>query len=379
MSSDEYSDREQSQIKHFALGLYLNVAARILGKSRDIAYIDCCAGPWKSQTPDYRDTSFGVALHALHQAREFLRSKGKSPNFRMLLIEDRPDAFAKLKAFAGQTSVPETTVRAEKWDFTEHLDEIVGFGRRPPAFPFVFIDPTGWKLAQLNVIMPILQLNPGEVLINLMSSFITRFVNDANQDFTNLLGARFAELRDLQGEEQEDEVVRRYCEAIRQVGGFRYVCALPVMKADRDSFQFHLIYATRHPRGVQKFKEVERRAAQQTLVIRAEKQQKKREERSGNLDLFTPEVRYKETRYQRLKGKNKGLAGNAVMNLIKTRDKVSYDECWAEAMQFAAVYESDLRGWLTTWELQGEVGVTGRQMPTEVLKIGAGHVISLTR
>jgi three-Cys-motif partner protein len=379
MSSDEYSDREQSQIKHFALGLYLNVAARILGQSRDIAYVDCCAGPWKSETPDYRDTSFGVALRALRDARVFLRSKGKNPKFRMLLIEDDPGAFAKLKAFAGQTSVPETTIRAEKWDFTEHLDEIVEFARQPPAFPFVFIDPTGWKLAQLNVIKPILQLNPGEVLINLMSSFITRFVNDAHQDFTNLLGAKFAELRDLHGEEQEDEVVRRYCEAIRQVGGFRYVCALPVMKADRDSFQFHLIYATRHLKGVEKFKEVERRAARQTEVIRAEKQQKKREKRSRNLDLFTPEIRYQETRYQRLKGKNKGLAGSAVMNLIKTRDSLSYDECWAEAMQFAAVYESDLRGWLAAAESQNLVRIAGRKTSAEVLKIRANHTISLVR
>jgi hypothetical protein len=212
-----------------------------------------------------------------------------------------------------------------------------------------------------------------------MSSFVTRFVNDANQDFTDLLGANFAEVRDLEGADQEDEVVRRYCEAIRNVGEFRYACALPVMKANQDSFHFHLIYATRHSKGVEKFKEVERGAARQTAIIRAEKQQRKREKRSGNLDLFDPEVRYRETRYQRLEGKNKGLAGTAVMTLIKSRGSVSYDECWAEAMQFAAVYESDLRGWLSTWESQSQVRIAGRKTPTEVLKISSGHVISLPR
>jgi hypothetical protein len=67
------------------------------------------------------------------------------------------------------------------------------------------------------------------------------------------------------------------------------------------------------------------------------------------------------------------------MNLIKTRDSLSYDECWAEAMQFAAVYESDLRGWLAAAESQNLVRIAGRKTSTEVLKIRANHTISLVR
>jgi three-Cys-motif partner protein len=377
MASDGYVDREQSQIKHLALAKYLDVAARIIGQSRDIAYIDCCAGPWGSQTPDYSDTSFGVAIDALRKAREFLLSQGRNPKFRVLLIEKDPAAFAKLKVFAEAAGSPGITVRAENWDFTEHIDEILAFAREGRAFPFAFIDPKGWKLARINVIRPLLQLEPGEALVNLMSSFVTRFVNDENQDFTNLLGENFEEVRNLEGSDQEDEVVHRYCEAVRKVGRFRFMCALPVMKPDQDAFHFHLIYATRHPLGVEKFKEVEKTAERQTEIIRGSKQQRHREQRSGTPDLFPPEVLYRETRYQRLREKNNRLAEAAVLNLIRTRKRVDYKECWAEALQFATVHQNDLRGWLSAWELQGLIRVEGRKKATEKLSRSGTYTISV--
>lgn len=377
MPSDEYLDREQSQIKHFALGKYLEVAALILGHSKNVAYIDCCAGPWNARTVDLSDTSFGIATGALAAAHKSLASKGKNSSFRALLIESAPEPYRQLKSFADHARFPGLTVTAKNWDFSQRLGEIIEFARAPRTFPFTFIDPKGWKLAQLNVIRPLLELNPGEVLINLMSSFVTRFVNDANLDFTQLLGPGFSQVRELTGADQEDEVVRRYCDAIRRVGHFPYVCALPIMKADSDAFHFHLIYATRHPLGVKKFKEVERRAEQQTEVIRAEKQQKKREQMSGIRDLFAPEVRYHETRYQRLQEKNKTLAQNAVFNLISARQSVSYDDCWAEAMQYAAVFESDLRSWLLAWEFQERIQISGRKSASERLKTGSHHQILL--
>jgi len=45
-------------------------------------------------------------------------------------------------------------------------------------FPFTFIDPTGWEPPAINLITPILRLEPGEVLINLMTSWIRRFISD---------------------------------------------------------------------------------------------------------------------------------------------------------------------------------------------------------
>src|ERR1700733_2299764 len=210
----DYVDREQSGIKHYALRLYLEAATRILGARFNFKYIDCCAGPWESKTQDFTDTSFGIAIDVLSKAAADLAIRGKSKQFACLLIEKKTDSFSKLQAFAKTSAGKNVEVREENWDFTQRIAEITRYCSTPNTFPFVFIDPTGWRLAGISLIAPLLQLNPGEVLINLMSSFITRFLKDNKTDFTDLLGEDFPELRRLSGLDLELAVVSKYCELV---------------------------------------------------------------------------------------------------------------------------------------------------------------------
>lgn len=369
-TDSNYNAREQSEIKHYALRLYLEAATRILGSSRNLKYVDCCAGPWNACSSDYSDTSFGIAIRTLKQAADELAQRAVLPRFASLLIEKNTQAFAKLDAFAKLADSPELQVRARNWDFTERLADIVHYCSKPGTFPFIFIDPTGWQLAGISKIRPLLRLNPGEVLINLMSPFISRFIKDNKTDFTDLLGADFPALRSLSGAELESAIVGKYCELVKREGAFDYVCSLPVMNPDMDSFNFHLIYATRHRKGVEVFKTVEKRTEQMTHVIRAELQQQNRQAKSGHLELFGPDVQYKENCYQRLAQSNKESAREAVKRLIETAVRVSYDKCWGEALQFSAVYETDLREWISKWEQEGVVTVEGKAPKARVLQIG---------
>jgi three-Cys-motif partner protein len=373
MTESDYQDREQSEIKHYAIRLYLEAAARILGSAYDIKYVDCCAGPWNSRDSDYRDTSFGIAFEVLKATRAELSNRGRVPSIECFFIEKEPGPFQKLDAFAKQRNSSEIKVHAENWDFAEHIDEIVRYCSTRRTFPFILIDPTGWKLAGISQISPLLKLKPGEVVINLMSSFITRFVNDTATDLSDLLGEDFPELRNLSGTELEFAVVRKYCDLIKREGGFSYVCALPVMKPDSDAFNFYLIYATRHPKGVEVFKSVEKRTEEQTHVVRADVQLRQRQEKTGNFELFAPPVLYRERKYQQLAEDNRVRAKKRVWELLAASGEVSYDDCWAEALQFPAVYQTDLREWLTDWEKAGKIHVKGRKKPTEVLKRGCGH------
>jgi three-Cys-motif partner protein len=373
----DYQDREQSGIKHYALRLYLEAATRILGSR--FKYVDCCAGPWESKAKDYTDTSFGIAIDVLNKTAVYLAAQSKPANFACLLIEEKPKSFSKLDSFAKSADGKNVQVRAENWDFTKHLAEVVEFCRTPKTFPFVFIDPTGWTLAGISLITPILQLNPGEVLINLMSSFIARFLKDNKTDFSDLLGEDFPELRRLSGADLELAVVGKYCELVKRKGNYKYVCALPVMNPDLDTFNFWLIYATRHRKGVQKFKEAEKRTEKMTHVVRANVQQRARELRSGNRELFGPDVQYQENRYQQLSSKNRLRAKTLTRELLSVKGVVDYDDCWAEALQMSAVYETDLRGWIEEWEEQGLIEVQGRSFPREFLKINSGHRLRLRR
>ena len=376
MSESGYQDREQSEIKHYALKHYLETATRILGSAWDLKYVDCCAGPWNSRRDDFSDTSFGIAFSVLRATRDELSNRSRAPRIACLFVEKDRDAFSRLESFAKSKDSSLLRVHAENWDFVEHIREIVRYCSTRRTFPFVFIDPKGWRLAGISQISPLLRLSPSEVVINLMSSFITRFVNDSTTDLSDLLGEDLPELRSLSGTELEFAVVRRYCELVKSVGNFRYVCALPVMKPDSDAFNFYLIYATRHPKGVEVFKSVEKRTEEQTHVIRADVQQRQRQERSGNFELFPATVLYRERRYQELSAENRRRAKDRIFRLLKASAEIPYDDCWAEALQFSAVYQSDLRSWIEEWERAGTVEVRGRKRPNELIKRDSGHFIS---
>lgn len=378
MTESDYQDREQTEIKHYALRLYLEAAARILGSKWDIRYVDCCAGPWNSTDSNYSDTSFGIALQVLKAAREELSARNRVLSIECLFIEKESEPFQKLSHFAQQHDSREIRLRAENWDFAERIDEIVRYCSTQRAFSFILIDPWGWKLAGISQISPLLKLKHGEVLINLMSSFITRFVNDTATDLSDLLGEDFPELRSLSGPELEFAVVRKYCDLVKREGDFCYVCALPVMKPDSDAFNFYLIYATRHPKGVEVFKNVEKRTEEKTHLVRADIQLRQRQEKTRKLELFAPPVLYRESKYRQLAADNRVRAQNRVWELLVASGEISYDLCWAEALQYSAVYQTDLRKWISEWEMAGKIHVKGRKKPNEVLKGNCNHRLSLS-
>lgn len=370
---DEYEGREQSKIKHFALGKYLEPATRIIGSGwAGFTYVDCCAGPWESQSGNFSDTSFGLSVSVLKESQRWLAGRGRGTKFRALLIEQKPEPFKELARFAAEATGEQVQVEARNWDFLKHTSEIIRYVANPRSFSFIFVDPTGWTPADAGKLAPLLRIRPGEILINFMSAFIVRFLNDPATNMESILGPDYRSLRDLGHEEQEDEAVRRYCDLIRKEGGFDYVCALPVMKGDRDEINFYLIYGTRNAKGVDVFKQVEKKTEQETALVRALRQQSKR----SNLDLFGPDVLYRrEERYRRLASRRRLDATKALQRLLLDRKTVSYDDCWAEALQFPTFYESDLRGWLERAESAGEIRIDGKTRKDELLRRGRNLIV----
>ena len=129
MTESGYKDREQSEIKHYAIRLYLEAAARILGSAWDIKYVDCCAGPWNSTDSSYRDTSFGIAFEALKATRTELATRNVFPSIECLFIEKDSVPFQQLNAFTQQRNSSEIKLRAENWDFTEKMQKLFAIAR----------------------------------------------------------------------------------------------------------------------------------------------------------------------------------------------------------------------------------------------------------
>jgi len=212
MKSEYYRGREQTEVKHRALERYLSGFAPIVGRWADeIVYVDCCAGPWGAVSPELEDTSFSRALNVLRSTRDILRQEGLLPKFRCLLIERDAEAFRRLSDFCSLAKDIEMVPR--KWDFRSQVNDVLEeVGTSPKTFPFFFIDPTGWEPVAIPVIQPLLARQPGEVLVNLMTSWIVWLLGDPTKRFPEVLGGKVSEILDLSGDEREEAVVRLYIE-----------------------------------------------------------------------------------------------------------------------------------------------------------------------
>ena len=321
-----------------------------------------------------KDSSFAIALGELRTARQTLSARGRSLKLRCFFLEKDHQAYAQLKEFADQASDAEIETR--NCGLEGAIDDIVKFVRAGGrgSFPFVFIDPTGWSGFAMNAIAPLLRLNPSEVLINFMTGHIRRFIDSPNEQtqesFESLFGTGDykAKLVGLNGQDREDAAVEFYSENVRKTGDFQYACSAVVLHPEIDRTHFHLIYATRDVKGVEVFKEVEKKAMEVMEQARADAQQRKRVKKTGARELFGSDVRYDSTRYEQLRDRYLGLAHEKVHQTVQAKGRVLYDDAWVVALSFPLVWESDLKSWITAWEKSGQLRVEGKQPKQRVPK-----------
>lgn len=99
----DYTDREQSYVKHVFLEGYLE---RLVHKTASvyphIVYVDGYAGPWQSANEKFEDKSFGIALNALRGAKASWQARGRDVKMSAFLVERDPDAYKQLAQVAAK-------------------------------------------------------------------------------------------------------------------------------------------------------------------------------------------------------------------------------------------------------------------------------------
>ena len=378
---DLYVGREQTLVKHTILQHYLQRFAHIIGSWCDvITYVDCFSGPWNVRSDALRDSSFYLALQELRTARDTHAKHGRSIHIRCMFLERDPESFAKLRAFAN--SVTDAEVKARNAKFEDSIAEIMAFVEEggTGSFPFVFIDPTGWTGFAMDKIGPLLQLEPSEVLINFMTGHIRRFIdapNDVAQEgFEQLFGSDVFRQRiaGLDRQDREDELVEAYIDMVKCTGDYRYVCPAIVLHPKFNRTHFHLIYATRSPKGVEVFKSVEKKAMVVMEKDRAAVQQRKRVAKSGQQELsFAVEAMHDSHHYDSLRDRYLEKAKLKVLELLRSRGQVPFDDLWTETLSEPLVWESDLKDWIRQWAKEGTVQVEGMGPRDRVPKREANH------
>lgn len=289
----QYKGREQAYLKHKLLEAYLERLFMIVGQhQRTICYVDCFAGPWKSQTDDLEDTSIVISLNLINRCREALRKINKEVQFRALYIEEKPRRFKALQAYLAARPADGTITHALPGKFHELLQGILAWCGSD-SFVFFFIDPTGWKnVVELPTLAPLLKRPNSEFLINFMYDFLSRTV--PQPVFQDDMKAIFGVLPDTEGlspEEREAHLISLYRNNIKQVtpGGRelpRTAC-VTVQKPTRDRTLYHLVYLTRHPKGIVEFMEASEKLDLVQKKVRALAKQDERVEKKKQMELFS--------------------------------------------------------------------------------------------
>jgi len=370
MSNGElYEGREQTLVKHFILQKYLERFAYIVGSHWDVlTYVDCFSGPWNARSEKFDDSSFAIALKELRNARDTLaKQRRRNIQLRCFFLEKNRAAYAKLKEFAD--TVKDAKIETRNATLEESIPDIVDFVRRggSKAFPFIFIDPTGWTGFEMETIAPLLRLNPGEALINFMTGHIRRFLESPDEEtqdsFKRLFGsgAFRKKVQGLAQLEREDAAVEEYTRNAKLVGSFNLGCNAIVLHPEMDRTHFNLIYLTRNSKGIEVFKDAEKKAMEVQETARAEAQQRKRVARKGQPELFGSKELHDSTHYESLRDRYLTKARTFVLQALKSKSRLLYDEAWTVALSQPMAWESDLKEWIAEWKDEGRLEIAGMQ------------------
>jgi three-Cys-motif partner protein len=106
--TDPYVGREQTKAKHFILRRYLQALAFKVLHFSDITYVDGFSGPWETQTEDFADSSFMIAMGVLRDAQQRVQHQtGKRLKVRCFLVENNPKVYAQLTSAVAPFNKPQ--------------------------------------------------------------------------------------------------------------------------------------------------------------------------------------------------------------------------------------------------------------------------------
>ncbi|MGH7226199.1 MAG: hypothetical protein ACRELF_23535, partial [Gemmataceae bacterium] len=170
-------------------------------------------------------------------------------------------------------------------------------------------------------------------------------------------------------QEREDAIFTMYADTVRKVGDFTYSCAAIVFYPEIDRRYFHLIYATRHRRGVEVFKEVEQQAMEVQEQTCAEAKQRKRVRKTQQSELFSADEMPQAHSIDALRSRYLAQARQRVLNLLKEKSRISYEDAWDLALSSPLVWDRDVKEWIQVWRGAGSLRIEGMKPRQRVPKL----------
>ncbi|MFC1838901.1 three-Cys-motif partner protein TcmP [Thermodesulfobacteriota bacterium] len=297
---ENYKGRTQAFIKHSLLKAYLKRLFFIIGQhEKVIRYVDCFAGPWKGESNDLRDTSIGISLDIMKDCRESLLQRGKDVIFKALYIEKIKKSYKKLDSFLKSNTYDGVEAESLNGEFHNLRENILNW-TGGDDFTFFFIDPTGWNnVIEIKTLHPLLKRRRSEFLINFMFDFILRTHSQTQfqEHMINIFGT-VPNTEGMTPKEREEYLVKMYIYELKnsldQTGKKPRASYVKVLDPLKNRTKYHLVYITRHPKGINVFMEESEPLKLIQKEVRAKVQQENRINKSGQGELFPPVALEKE-------------------------------------------------------------------------------------
>jgi len=249
--------KNRTLAKHEILQNYLAAWFPILSQSsKRILYIDGFAGPGV-----YEGGEEGSPIIAIKTAKEHIL-KHKFHKIMFLFIEKDEARAEKLKAVLLEKfpSLPDENMKYEviSREFEETINEILKDleeNQLTLVPTFAFIDPFGYTGFSMDVLEKIMAHPKSEVFITFMSGFIKRFLDDEKAQALNRLFKtdEWKKIRDTPGP-REQQVLELYTKQLRACCNIKYLLSFKMINKFNQVI-YHLIFCTKHIRGLEVMKE----------------------------------------------------------------------------------------------------------------------------
>lgn len=344
-----YQRREQTAAKHYILRRYLQALAFKVLPHWEVTYVDGFSGPWKSNTADFSDTSFMIALQVLKDAQNVIFERdGKRPKVRCFFSENDPAAYAQLAHAVARFHNPAEFFEVKTYcgAFVDAIDEIEHFIGR--SFPLIFIDPTGWTGYPLEKIKQLFARPKAEVLLNFMYDHVNRFAGVDDPEiivhFDEILGGPGWRERLDPHLKRGPAVEKLFRQTLKAAGNFDYVVSTKIDKATIDRPHFFIVYGTKNPTGLSVFRDAEYGALREHTKNRAHAKVRERAEKARMEDLFaTAEAEKKQDTFDEIIRDQMDLAAEDLVTTIKEFGPVSFKQAVVNLQQAYMLRETNIK------------------------------------
>lgn len=361
-----YEGREQALVKHTFLDTYMPAQIpKIVSWADNFTYVDLFAGPWKSKSGDYSDTSFGIALRRMTEAKAVQAKRGRAVKMVAHLVEKDATNFAEL--LEAVKRFPDVEVHCCPGLAEQHAGRIAKL-IPPRAFRFVVIDPKG--VPDVRKFRYLIEAGNTEVLLNFMFQFANRFAGSQDRmptlegwlgGLSDMEGSWRKDFVDLKGLDREAAITDRARQALQQMGSYVYAPALTVDETASERPLYKLIYLSRHPVGLRVFRDAHVKALEAQATYKTTRKAETRRQKTGMDDLFACPGAMQSGERSALEITTGVVAAQTLLRqlLAKAPGGLRWKSVWPAVLDACVVTYNQLGDHIRDLQSAGEVEVAG--------------------